>query len=562
MTTTGEQGRHWVLSDATAPESYAPEVILETLLVRRGYNTPEAQQIFLEPRLSRLSDPLRITDMDRAVERVRSAVERKELILLYSDYDVDGMTSCAIIYRFLQHLGGQVVAFQPERLTEGYGVSFGGIQRAIGEENPPRLMITLDCGTTSIKEMASLREKGIDVVIIDHHELAPEMPTCHALVNPQRGETDHYLATAGLAFKFCHAYLKLAGDARLFDLKSILDLVALGTVADLVPLEGDNRVLVHHGLRRMSKTDHVGLQELMSTAGLRRAPTPATLGFVLGPRLNASGRVAEAALGFELLVTTDRVRANKLARELEVLNRQRQELEQTAVEEAEEMLADVFDQENDRCIVVGSRGWHQGVVGIVASRLSKMFYRPAVVIAIDEHGHGKGSARGIEGFSLMDALRGCDGWLKKYGGHALASGLEIDEEKIGDFRTALNQWLLNHSPEAAYRERLKIDLKVLPEALTEGLAAGLGKLEPFGQRNPAPLIWVTGLEFKGEPRTFGRNHLKMTLGNERTEFDAVAFGFGSRGIPEGGLEVVGFWEWDSFTDRPGFRVIDWRGTVC
>lgn len=550
--------RQWVLADAIPPESFEPEAIVEALLLRRGLETPEQQQHFLEPRLSRLCDPLRLPDIKPAVARVERALRDREPILLYSDYDVDGMTSCAVLYRFLSGLGGRVSAFQPERLSEGYGVSFSGIERALGPGPGPGLFIALDCGTTSIAEMRSLADRGIDAIIIDHHELAAELPTCCALVNPQRGKTDRYLATVGLAFKFCHALLKLRGDPKLFDLKEILDLVALGTVADLVPLEGDNRILVYQGLKRMANTSHVGLRELMQTAGLRRPPTPATLGFVLGPRLNASGRVAEAALGFELLVTSDRNRALALSRELEGFNRHRQELEQRAVEEAEEMLAGVFDPSRDRCIVVGSTNWHQGVVGIVASRLSKMFYRPAVVIAIDGMGHGKGSARGIEGFSLMDALRGCAGHLKKFGGHAVASGLEIDASRIEDFRRDLNRWLVEHSPASAYRETLRVDVRLPAHALTEGLAMALGKLEPFGQKNPAPLLWVDGLRFISGPRGFGRNHAKMVLGNDRTEFDAVGFGFGTRTPPGEPLEVVGFWEWDQFTDRPGFRVIDWR----
>ncbi len=560
MAPTGETSRRWVLVEGLQPDGFEPEAIVETLLVQRGLETPEQQQHFLEPRLSRLCDPLRLPDIRPAVARVERALRDQEPILLYSDYDVDGMTSCAVLYRFLTRLGGRVTAFQPERLSEGYGVSFSGIERAVGSGPGPGLFIALDCGTTSIAEMRSLADRGIDAIIIDHHELTEELPTCCALVNPQRGKTDRYLATVGLAFKFCHALLKLRGEPKHFDLKEILDLVALGTVADLVPLEGDNRILVYQGLKRMPMTTHVGLKELMQTAGLRRPPTPATLGFVLGPRLNASGRVAAAALGFELLVTGDRSRAQALARELEGFNRHRQDLEQRAVEEAEEMLAAVFDPARDRCIVVASPNWHQGVVGIVASRLSKMFYRPAIVIAIDPSGHGKGSARGIEGFSLMDGLRGCSQHLKKFGGHAVASGLEIDAGRIDEFRRDLNQWLDTNSPESAYRETLRVDIRLPAHGLTEALALGLGKLEPFGQKNPTPVLWVEGLRFVTGPRTFGRNHLKMTLGNDRTEFDAVGFGFGSRAQPAEPFDVVGFWEWDQFTDRPGFRLLDWRSS--
>ena len=271
-------------------------------------------------------------------------------------------------------------------------------------------------------------KKGVEVIIIDHHELPEALPEAYALVNPQKGAEDHILATVGLVFKFCHAFLKLRNDPDLFDLKGCLDLIAVGTVADIVPLLEDNRILVHHGLKRLAKTNHVGLQELMQAAGIRRRPTPVTVGFMIGPRLNASGRLAQAKFGWELLTTQDRRRAAKLAKQLNDWNRERQDLEQQAAYEAEAVITKKVG-ENPKIVVVASREWHQGVIGIVASRLQKMWYCPIIVISIDEEGKGKGSGRSIEGCSLMDGLRHCQDLMISFGGHAMAAGLEIQADK-------------------------------------------------------------------------------------------------------------------------------------
>lgn len=551
--------KRWIYQEEEIRHDRDFSRIVESILVRRGFLTAEARLGFLTPRLANLADPLRLPDMQKAVARVERAISRRESILIYSDYDVDGMSSSAFLFRFLRELGACVRAFVPERLSEGYGLSSEGVRRALEKGPEPSLLLALDCGTTSVEEIDLLNQRGIDVVVIDHHELPPELPAAHALVNPQRGlEEDRIFATVGLVFKFCHAFLKLRGDPKLFDLKTCLDLVALGTVADLVPLEGDNRILVYHGLLRLNQTSHVGLQELMRMAGVKRAATPSTLGFVLGPRLNASGRMSDASLGFEILTTDDRGRSVELARLLENLNRQRQKLEQDAVEEAEAGLAGHFQEESDRCIVAGSRKWHQGVVGIVASRLLRNHYRPCVVISIDANGKGKGSARGIDGFSLMDALRSCGEHLVKYGGHAMAAGLEIEEENIPAFRRQLNAWLEQNVEEGVYLEKLSIDLRLGVEALTEELAEALGRMEPFGQKNRPPLIAVEGVAMRGSPRLFGKQHLKCVLGNGSLEFEAVGFGMADRPFPGGLMSVAGYWEIDSFSSRPVFRMLDWK----
>ena len=530
--------------------------MVQRILRHRGLEAPERQQQFLHPRLRDLADPLRIPDMERAVERVETAIKTGESILIYSDYDVDGMSSGALLYRFLRSLGARVRVFIPERIGEGYGLSDKGLERALGAEGAG-LVIALDCGTTSHAQVGALKESEIDVIILDHHELAAEAPPAVAFVNPQRGATDHLLATVGIVFKFCHAFMKLRGAPDLFDLRTHMDLVALGTVADMVPLLDDNRILVSHGLKQLAQTEHVGLRALMEVAGLRKDPTPGTIGFVLGPRLNASGRLAEATAGWELLTTEDESNARRIAQDLDSLNRERQRLELEAYREAEAMLEAQPEDERSHCIVVASDRWHQGVVGIVASRLQKSRYRPAVVISLHADGSGKGSARSIEGCSMMDALRSCRDGLHAFGGHAMAAGLEVLPGRVDELRAALNTWFREHTREADYQERLCADLELPGEALTPELAQSIQTLEPFGQKNHAPLFVVREVRME-RPRVLAEKHLRFQAKCGRHAFPVIGFGFAGRGNPSGAFDVAGHWAVDDYTGRPCFTLADWQ----
>lgn len=516
----------------------------------------EEHPSFLKPRLALLNDPCRIPDMEKAVRRVDQALLEGQSILIYSDYDVDGMTSSALMFLFLTRMGKEVQVFIPERLSEGYGLSQAGLDRAM-EKGKPQLLIALDCGTTNVKEVAYLNEQGVDVIIIDHHELPEEQPEAFAFVNPQRSEHDKILATVGLVFKFCHAFLKLRGEPDLFDLKSCLDLVAVGTVADIVPLLEDNRILVHHGLKQLARTPHIGLQELMTAAGIKRRPTPITIGFMIGPRLNASGRLAEALYGWELLITQDRMRAAKLARQLDQLNRDRQQIEQQAVYEAESIISRKVGKK-PKCVVVASRDWHQGVIGIVASRLQKIWYCPIVVISIDEEGKGKGSGRSIEGFSMMDGLRHCSEHLLGFGGHAMAAGLEIEAGKIDIFREDLENWMENHCAEDIFQETIHVEMELPASTLKYELAAGVSSMEPFGRMNRSPVFVVRGVSSVGDERVFGKGHLSYRAVSEGSEFDAVAFNLANDLIHKKCYDIAGHWEIDDFSSRPCFRIIDYK----
>lgn len=529
MNATQNRVKKWVLPGSAPDSSGDVEAVLAYLLKRRGFASQDDRERFLSPRLKNLADPLRIPDMERAVRRIDAALLAQEQILIYSDYDADGMTSSALLYLFLRELGASVRVFLPDRMGDGYGLSEGGIQRILEDGQPrPSLVIALDCGTTSRTEVDTLNGLGIDVVIIDHHELPEKYPNAHALVNPQRSDHDRNMATVGLVFKFCHAFLKLKGDPGLFDLKRYLDLVALGTVADLVPLEDDNRIFVYQGLKKMAETENLGLQELMRTSGLKRPPTPSTLGFVLGPRLNASGRVAGAMLGWELLTTRDRARAMELSQQLDGFNRQRQKLEQDALEEAEASLGTVFDPEKDRCIVTASRDWHQGVIGIVASRLLRSYYKPSIVISIDENGKGKGSARGIDGFSLMDALRNCREHLIKFGGHAMAAGLTLGREDFPAFAPAFDAAVRELTGRDTFEPVIETDGS-LESGYANAEVAGMLQQQVWGAGFAAPLF-LDEFTVRNQ-RLVGEKHLKLSLERGHQRFDAIWFGH-DQSLPE------------------------------
>lgn len=550
------RARQWIVADRLDVGDNPTDAV-RRILRHRGLVETSAQEQFLRPRLRDLADPLRIPDMERAVERVDEAIRRGEPVLIYSDYDVDGMSSGALLYRFLRALGANVRVFIPERIGEGYGLSDRGLERAL-EAGPASLVIALDCGTTSHAQVDALRRAEIDVIILDHHELTPLAPPAVAFVNPQRGETDHLLATVGIVFKFCHAFLKLRGTPDQFDLRGHIDLVALGTVADMVPLLEDNRILVHHGLRQLAQTGHVGLRALMDVAGLRKQPTPGTIGFVLGPRLNASGRLAEASAGWELLTTDDESQARRIAQDLDTLNRERQRLELEAFREAEAMVEGQPEEMNSHCIVVASPAWHQGVVGIVASRLQRSRYRPAVVISLNADGSGKGSARSIEGCSIMEALRGCREHLTTFGGHAMAAGLEVAPGAVDDLRAALNGWFRAHTTPGDYQERLHVDLELPAACLTPELADTIQALGPFGQKNQPPLLVVRGVRME-RPRVMAERHLRFQAqAANGPAVPVIGFGFAGRPGPEGVFDIAGHWEVDDYTGKPCFTLADWR----
>ncbi|MCS7063360.1 MAG: single-stranded-DNA-specific exonuclease RecJ [Methylacidiphilales bacterium] len=533
---------------------------LAQLLLQLGHHTPASASRFLNPRLQDLSDPFLITDLERAVRRITQALAKNERITLYGDYDVDGITSTTILTRCLRAQGGNPRYFLPHRINEGYGLSQSALERCI-QEHRPNLLIALDCGTTSHKEVSWLAQKGIDVIIIDHHELPPQLPSPSILVNPHRDGRLEYLCTAGLTFKVCHGLLKLSPRHREnLDLKSFLDLAATGTIADIVPLIGENRIIVHRGLQQLAQTRNLGLRALMDICRIDDAPEPDDIGFRIGPRLNASGRMADAILSLELLLTEDYHRAEKIAQELDLHNRQRQSAEATIIEEALQKLEAEFDPDRDYSIVLGSRGWHIGIIGIVAARIQRLYYRPTFVIGFDEEGMGKGSGRGIKGCSLVEGLRACSSYLTGFGGHEYAAGLTLHESNLHAFKEAFEAWTRSQLSPEHLQEEIKISAELRPDEVTEELYHEIATLRPFGRDNPEPIFLLRNIHQSRPPQTFGRNHLKLFIKTHHGELHALAFGQAHRPAPPENFSLIGTLSWDTYHDAPCIHITDWQNT--
>lgn len=550
--------RRWVLPDGDSdPTALAQDcglhpALAQTLLNRGICDAGQVRQ-FLDPRLRDLADPMRLPDMEPAAARLWRAVHDREQIALYGDYDVDGVTSVSLIWHVITALGGRAECFVPRRLDEGYGLTIRALSRCCGQIRPS-LVVALDCGTTSVAEAAWLHEHGIDLIIADHHQLPQQLPVCVALVNPQRGQTDHHLCSAGLAFKLAHALLKVIGD-RPIDLREHLDLVALGTIADIVPLVDDNRILAHAGLARLAATRKTGLRHLMRVARVGDQPTSFDTSFRLAPRINAAGRLDDAMAAVRLLTTGDDTEAASLAGELDTRNRERQEVEKGALKSAMARVEATFDPARDHAIVLADAAWHPGVIGLVASRLQQQFWRPTFIIAIAPGGLGKGSGRSVEGCHLVEGLRQCASHLDGFGGHALAAGLYIRDAAIPPFREAFNNWTGERLKGDLRTAPLRLDAEIQFRDITPGFLKALASLAPFGQRNPEPLFFARRVRLARPPSIVGENHLRLTMVQDGTTVDAIGFGMASHKVPEGEFEVAGTPGFDTYWDPPR---INWR----
>jgi len=576
--------RRWIWPEASDAGTLEKECglspLVARLLVRRGITTPDQAEHFLDPRLQALADPFLLTDLRPAAERLARALLKRETIAVFGDYDVDGVTSTALLTRVLRTLGNshdRVKTFLPHRVAEGYGLTRAAAERCLAELRPD-LLVAVDCGTSSREEIAWITAQGVSVVVIDHHELPAQLPVCDALVNPHRdlhGADLHSanacdLASVGLVFKLCHGLLKLDPSYReRVDLRESLDLVALGTIADLVPLRGENRIYVRHGLLRLEKTKIPGLRALAKVAGVKHPATPDDVGFRLGPRLNASGRLDDAGASLRLLLTDDPAEAEILAKGLDLQNRERQELEQKTLDEALAYLTAHFDG-TEWGIVLGSRGWHVGVIGIVASRIQKLYGRPTIIIGFDEQGAGKGSGRSIEGCRIVDGLSAANdlGLLERFGGHEMAAGLSIREEQLQPFRAAFNGWLRESITAETLQPRLRLDGELRVDQIDDALFHDIAKLAPFGRENPQPVFAFRQVAMSRPPQRIKEKHLKLFLSNSSPGgssvgtptrgCEAIAFGFAERPMPQSPLSIAGVVEWDDYRNRVQLRLIDWQ----
>ncbi len=521
--------------------------ILAHLIRQRNIAGQGALERFLEPKLKDLADPFLLPDMDLATNRIFDAIDRHERIGIFGDYDVDGVTSITVMRSILRAYGADPLYFVPQRSAEGYGLSVAALERFERECGTPDLLIAVDCGTSSIDEVAMLKAKGIDVIILDHHEPGPRgRPDCVALVNPKCGSDFPYLCAAGVCFKVAHAMLKTRprGD---YDLKNLLDMVSVATIADIVPMIGENRLIVRHGLKRLPKTENLGLRALQKAVGMNGAATSMDVGFRIGPRLNAAGRMDQPEMALATLMCDEPEQAEELAAMLDDFNRERQTMEERMRREA---LAMMKDFENDSVIVLGSRDWHPGVVGIVASRLMRQYHRPTFIISIDENGIGKGSGRSIQGVSLVAAIDECRSLLLAGGGHEMAAGISIDESNLHDFRQQFAEHVLRHTTAEQRLPKIYLDAELSFDWLSLDFLKSYELLQPFGSGNPQPVFFARDIHLSRPPMHLKNKHLRLFLRQGKAglnEQSAMFFNGGERQLPDPPWDIA-------FTiDRNTFR---------
>ncbi len=561
--------------------------LLAQCLVNRGFSEPSAIEDFLSPRLKNLTDPFLLPAMDAAVTRLFRAREQNELLVIFGDYDVDGVTSTTLLLEVLRRLGWQVEAYLPNRLEEGYGLSRDGVENCLekfsGNQGNPsaanavKLLLAVDCGSTAVETIDWLNSRGVDVIVLDHHQVSEPAPKAVALVNPQlnpqlkrdAGGSLTQLCSAGLAFKLAHALVKrgrengLPGAAE-YDLRPLLDLVALGTIADLVPLTGENRILVSAGLERLNSTQRAGLVALKQVAQSPEKLGTYEVGFQLAPRLNAAGRLETAEESLQLMLAENLEQALPLAQNLDLHNRERQKIEKSIVAEALAMVRLKFDAHKDFVIVEGQLLWHIGVVGIVASRVLQEFYRPTIIIG-GENGEMRGSGRSIAGFDLAGALRECDGLLVRHGGHAMAAGLSILPEKIDLFRDRLNELARRLLKPEDLLPALRLDAEVELGEITLDSLVELEKLKPMGQGNPALQFYARHLSHARPLLRMGKDkqHVKLWVTDGKTTHEAVWWNGGEGSLPVGKFDLAFAPGVNDFNGKKAvqLKVLDWRAAA-
>lgn len=548
----------WVLKDTPddieGAQGGLPAILLK-LLAQRGVLGDEPVQNFLKPKLRDLSDPFLLPDMEKAVDRILQAVDNGENVLVYGDYDVDGVSSVTLMLTTLEQYGMQAEYFIPKRGEEGYGLSDASIESMLSNGKKVDLIITVDCGTASIDEVKLLSEKGVDVIIVDHHEPNVRgLPDCVAVVNPKLGDDFHYLCAAGVVFKLAHALMKRRRIDG-FDLRDYIDLVAVATISDIVPLVDENRLLVRHGLARLPTTKNIGLKTLQEIAQMKGPFTSMDVGFRIGPRLNAAGRMDQPEEALNLLMSQDAAEAKKLAQKLDDFNTERQQHERRIREEATDMLEQKFDAENDTVLVLGSRDWHPGVVGIVASRLMRKYHKPTFVISIDDEGLGKGSGRSVEGVSLVGAIQHCTELLEAGGGHEMAAGLSVQESNLDAFRDKFSQYVLDTTTEDERAPRMYVDAEIDFSELSLDFLDSYELLHPFGSKNPQPVFMSRNVWLTEAPRRLKNSHLKLFMRQNMVEHDAIFFGGGERDLPDPPWDVAFTIDRNTFRGMTSLQVV-------
>jgi single-stranded-DNA-specific exonuclease len=505
------------------------------LLINRGIDEPDLAVAFLQAKLSQLNDPESLPGVVEAAERIVQAIREDRPIIIYGDYDVDGVCGTSVLWACL-HLAGarQVIYYIPHRVEEGYGVNAEALRR-LGEEHPKPLVVTVDCGISAVAEARLARQLGLELIVTDHHTIGAELPAADVLVHPRLPGSTYPcgdLCGAGVAFKLAWQICKSFGDGKrasphLRDyLVRALGLVAMATVADVVPLQGENRILVRHGLAGIAASPTVGLRALMKVAGCldKSRLTTGMVGFGLAPRINAAGRLERAMRAVEMLTTEDPEHARAIAEELDLINSRRQEIEREIFQEAQEMIKAEGGLKERRAIVLGRKGWHPGVIGIVASRLVDYYQRPTVIVAFGDE-FAQGSARSVTGFDLYEAIRDCSEGLIGFGGHAAAAGLKLTESHFPTFAQRFEERCRTALTAEQLQKVLVIDAEVPLGVLSVPVVNEIEKLEPHGMGNPRPLLLASQVRIMGEPRIVGelKNHLQLRMVQGNSQIKAIGW---------------------------------------
>lgn len=509
--------------------------LVASILLHRKIDSYDKARRFFNPEFSQIYDPFLMKDMAKSVDRIVSALMKNESILIFGDYDVDGITATSILYLFLKELGAKVYYYLPDRDKEGYGLSRPGIDFAIS--NGVSLLISCDCGIGAFEEIRYAAKHGLDVIVTDHHEPGKLLPESYAVLNPKQKNCQYpfkELSGVGVSFKLIQA---LSGTLNMGTepFKRYLDLVTIGTSADIVPLVDENRVMVSEGLRRIELTDNLGIQALMETSGIRNTEINVErIIFILAPRINAVGRLGDASKAVELLTTGDVTRAYSIARILEAENRKRRNLDVKTFKQAESELLRIYDKSKWRSAVLASESWHHGVIGIAAAKLVEKYFLPTILISIKD-GIGRGSARSIPGFDIYRALQSCEGLLLNFGGHKYAAGLRIDPEAIPEFRHKFNELAFEIISEDLMTPTINIEAEISLNEINSTLLSLNRKLAPFGPSNTKPVFASRELQVVGNPHIVGDSHMKFKVRQNQIVHDVIGFDMAERlsGISKG-----------------------------
>ena len=498
------------------------------LLVKRGITTAEGARAYFRPQLQALHDPFLMRDMDRAVNRLNQAMGNREKVMIYGDYDVDGCTAVALVYRFLQQFYSELDYYIPDRYEEGYGVSIQGVDYA--HQQGVKLIIVLDCGIKAIDEIAYAKKLGIDFIICDHHVPDDELPPAIAILNAKRKDATYPfkdLSGCGVGFKFMQAFA-ISNGIAFSQLIPLLDLVAVSIASDIVPIMGENRILAFHGLRQLSQNPSVGMKAVIDLCGMSgRDITMADIIFKIGPRINASGRMQNGKASVSLLVERNYQKALEQARQINQYNEERKELDKKMTEEAQELVKNTPDMENQSCIVIYNEDWHKGVIGIVASRLTETFYRPAVVLTRSDD-LVTGSARSVSGFDVYKAIQSCADLMVNFGGHTYAAGLSLKVEDVEEFKTRFEEYVAKNIESETVTPNINVDAVIPFSEINRKFYSDLKRMRPFGPENEKPRFCTKQVYDYGTSKVVGHNqeHIKLELVDNTSNqvMNGIAFG--------------------------------------